>query len=67
MPERAVTMGIKTLTDAREILALARGSEKSAAVFQMLYAKTTSFIPAAFLQIPLNVTVILDKGAAEKL
>lgn len=67
MPETAVTMGIKTLMDARQILLLARGSEKSAAVYQMLYAKTTSYIPAAFLQIPLNVTVILDEGAAEKL
>ena len=67
MPETAVTMGIKTLTDARQILLLARGAEKSAAVYQMLYAKTTSYIPAAFLQIPLNVTVILDEGAAEKL
>ena len=67
MPERAVTMGIKTLTDAREILLLARGASKSAAVYQMLYAKTTSYIPAAYLQIPLNVTVILDPDAAEKL
>ncbi len=67
MPETAVTMGIKTLTDARDILLLARGSDKAAAVYQMLYAKTTSYIPAAYLQIPLNVTVILDEGAAEKL
>ena len=67
MPERAVTMGIKTLTEAREILLLARGAEKAAAVYQMLYAKTTSYIPAAYLQIPLNVTVLLDAGAAEKL
>ena len=67
IPERAVTMGVKTLTDARELLLLARGAEKSAAVFQMLYAKTTSYIPAAYLQIPLNVTAVLDAGAAEKL
>ena len=42
-------MGIKTLTEAREILLLACGEEKAAAVFQMLYAKTTSYIPAAYL------------------
>ena len=41
MPEMAVTMGIKTLTDAREILLLAFGEDKAAAVYQMLYAKTT--------------------------
>jgi glucosamine-6-phosphate deaminase len=67
VPETAVTMGIKTLTDSRKILLLAFGEEKAAAVFQMLYAKTTSYIPAAYLQIPLQVTVLLDGAAAEKL
>ena len=67
MPEAAVTMGIRTLTQARKILLLAAGEDKSAAVYQMLYAKTTSYIPAAYLQIPLNVTVLLDEAAAEKL
>ena len=67
MPEKAVTMGIKTLTDARHILLLAFGADKAAAVYQMLYAKTTPYIPAAFLQIPAEVTVLLDEAAAEKL
>ena len=67
LPEQAVTMGIRDLTEAREILLLASGEEKSAAVYQMLYAKTTSYIPAAYLQIPLEVTVLLDEAAAEKL
>ena len=67
MPQTAVTMGIRTLTDARDILLLAAGTEKAEAVYQMLYAKTTSYIPAAFLQIPSEVTVMLDRDAAEKL
>jgi len=67
MPDEAVTMGIRTLTEARRVLLLAAGEDKAAAVYQMLYAKTTSYIPAAFLQIPLNVTVLLDQAAAEKL
>ena len=67
MPESAVTMGLRTLTDARRILLLASGAEKAAAVYQMLYAKTTSYIPAAYLQIPPEVTVLLDRDAAEKL
>ena len=52
---------------ARNILLLASGTEKAAAVYQMLYAKTTSYIPAAYLQIPPEVTVLLDRDAAEKL
>ena len=67
LPERAVTMGVRTLTDARKILLLAFGEAKAAAVFQMLYAKTTSYIPAAYLQIPPEVTVILDDAAAARL
>ena len=41
--------------------------DKAAAVYQMLYAKTTPYIPAAFLQIPLEVTVLLDEQAASRL
>lgn len=67
LPERAVTLGVADLTHARSILLLAFGEEKAAAVFQMLYAKTTSYIPAAYLQIPLEVTVLLDGAAAAKL
>ena len=51
----------------RHILLLAFGEDKAAAVYQMLYAKTTPYIPAAFLQIPLEVTVLLDEAAASKL
>ena len=67
MPEHAVTMGIHDLTKARYILLLAFGGDKAAAVYQMLYAKTTPYIPAAYLQIPPEVTVLLDEKAAEKL
>ena len=59
-------MGVRTLTDARKILLLAFGEAKAAAVFQMLYAKTTSYIPAAYLQIPPEVTVILDDRRRRK-
>jgi len=67
MPEHAVTMGIHDLTKARKILLLAFGEDKAAAVYQMLYAKTTPYIPAAYLQIPPEVTVLLDEDAAGKL
>jgi len=67
MPETAVTMGIHDLTRARHVLLLAFGEDKAAAVYQMLYAKTTPYVPAAFLQIPLEVTVLLDEKAAAKL
>ena len=67
VPERAVTMGIKTITDARDIIVLALGSDKAGAVFQMLYARDDSIIPAAFLQIPMNVEVFCDTDASSML
>ena len=66
-PETALTMGIKTLVVARDIMVLAFGEEKAEAVHKMLYGRNDSAVPAAFLQIPLNVTVYLDEAAAAKL
>ena len=66
-PAYAWTMGVKTLVEAREILVLAFGDEKAKPAFQMLYARDDSFVPAAFLQLPLNVTVYLDPAAAAKI
>lgn len=67
VPEWGVTLGIRTLTEARKILVLASGAEKAQPVFDMLYARDDSIIPAAFLQIPSNVIVYADPAAAAKL
>ncbi len=64
VPAYGYTMGILTLVEAKHILVLATGEEKARAAFQMLYARDDSYIPAAFLQLPLNVTVFLDSKAA---
>ena len=66
-PAYAWTMGIKTLVEARQILVLAFGEEKAKPAFQMLYARDDSFVPAAFLQLPPEVTVLLDEAAAAKI
>ena len=60
-------MGIKTIVSARSILLLAFGEEKADAAHAMLYARTDSAVPAAFLQLPAEVTVFLDRAAAAKL
>lgn len=67
LTEYALTMGIKTLVSSRSIFLLATGREKADAVFKMIYGKTMSYVPASFLQIPLEVTAYLDGEAAEKL
>ena len=63
----AVTMGIKTICSARDIVLLALGEEKADCVFKAVYARTDSAVPAAFLQLPLNVRLYLDTDAAKKL
>lgn len=67
VPQYGLTMGIKTLVSAREVMVMAFGEDKAEAVFKMLYGRNDSAVPAAFLQIPLNVTVYLDHAAAQKL
>lgn len=67
VPDYAYTMGIKTLIQSREHIIAAAGHEKAEAVFQTLYARTDSYRPSAFLQIPLQVTVYADTDAAVKL
>ena len=66
VPDYAWTMGIKTLVLARQILVLAAGEEKAQPVFKMLYARDDSVVPAAFLQLPLNVEVYVDEAAGAK-
>lgn len=67
VPEKAVTMGIKTICSAKNILLIATGAEKAQAVHKMLYGRNDSVAPAAFLQIPLNVKIYLDEQASSAL
>lgn len=67
VPEKAVTMGIKTITQSKEIFVLAFGENKAQAVHKMLYGRNDGVAPAAFLQIPMSVTVFLDEAASSQL
>lgn len=67
VPAWGLTVGVKPLTQAREILLLALGAEKAPAVFRAVYGRTESYTPASFLQLPPEVTFYLDHEAAKKL
>lgn len=67
VPEYGLTVGIRTIVEAREILLVALGREKAEAVFRTVYGKSESYTPASFLQLPLEVSLYLDREAAEKL
>lgn len=67
VPERGVTQGFRTLCFARDIIVIAHGGEKATALYRMLYGRDDSVYPAAFLQLPVNVTVYADEEASARL
>jgi glucosamine-6-phosphate deaminase len=67
VPRRAITMGIRTIMNAREILLLVAGEAKAGILQRALLGPVTTEVPASVLQLHPNVTVILDQEAASKL
>ena len=67
VPDKAMTLGIRSITEAKSIIVMAFGAAKADALHQMLYARTDPAVPAAFLQIPPDVSVYADPAAAEKI
>ena len=64
VPFQAVSMGIGTILDAREIMVMARGSAKAAIVAAAFHGEETEAVPASFLRTHPNVKLYLDKSAA---
>ena len=67
VPTGALTMGIKTLMNAKRLALLVSGKEKASIVREALEGSVTTDTPASILQLHPEVTVILDKAAASYL
>lgn len=67
VPDSAITMGLSTILDAAEIILLAWGDAKADIIKEVIQGKANDNIPASFLQIHKNATVVLDLGAAQHL
>lgn len=67
VPENGVTMGLKTICDAKTAIVAAFGIEKAEIVHKLVYGKTTTYVPAAMLQMHRNMILCLDSDAAAKL
>ncbi len=65
VPHLAVTMGVGSIMDAKEILLLATGANKANAVRAFIEGPVTSQITASALQLHPRVTVLLDDPAAQ--
>lgn len=67
VPKTAITIGIKTILSAKKIILLATGESKADAVSKTINGKITPGLPASILQLHDNITVIIDKDAANKI
>ncbi|KON86351.1 glucosamine-6-phosphate deaminase [Sporosarcina globispora] len=63
VPAQAITMGIASILDSREIILLASGSAKAEAIKQLIYGETNEKFPASALKLHPNVTIIADEEA----
>ena len=64
VPVYAITMGVGTILDAREIFLLANGPRKSEAIAKAVEGPITSVITASALQWHPSVKIFLDEAAA---
>lgn len=67
VPTHCVTQGLGTIMDAREVLLVAQGDAKAAAVAAAVEGPVTALCPASVLQFHERATVIIDDAAATRL
>lgn len=63
VPTHAITMGIGTILQAKQILLMAKGADKAEVVARALRGPITTKCPASLLQTHPNVVVVLDQAA----
>jgi glucosamine-6-phosphate deaminase len=64
VPERALTLGMRSLLGAARIVVMASGREKAAAVSATCAGPLTTRCPASWLQVHPDVTLVVDEAAA---
>ena len=67
VPRYAVTMGVGTILEARQVILLANKASKADAVAAAVEGPLSSSCPASALQLHPKTTLIVDKEAAAKL
>ena len=67
VPTQAITMGLHTIMQAKEIILIATGKNKAEAINALINEKPSTSCPASILQTHPNVTVYIDDDAASLL
>ncbi len=63
VPRQALTMGIKTIMQAKKILVIVSGKDKASIVNEAFFGPVTPKVPASILQLHNDVTVVGDDDA----
>ena len=63
VPTRAITMGMKSIMQAKKILLIVNGKDKAEILHKALEGTVTPHIPASILQLHNDVTVVADSEA----
>jgi glucosamine-6-phosphate deaminase len=64
VPKRALTMGVGTILNARELILLATGGVKAAIVAKAVEGPITAMVSASAIQLHANCKVVVDEAAA---
>ena len=67
VPTHALTIGLRTVFDAKEVFVLATGEKKAEAVFKSVRGQRDESCPASILQEHAKAVFICDEAAAKKL
>lgn len=67
VPEKAISVGVQTISKAKKILLLALGERKSEIMQQAINGEITTEVPASFLQSLSQAEFVLDASAARAL
>ncbi len=67
VPRRAITMGVGSILNARQVIMMAFGEHKAPVIARAVEGEITSVVAASFLQEHPNAKVVLDGAAAAEL
>lgn len=67
VPTQAISMGIKSIMQAKSIILMANGANKADAIYAAIRGPVTTEVPASVLQLHPSVTFVLDQAAGSRL
>ena len=67
VPRKAITMGVGTIMEAKEVILMAWGENKAPIIRKTIEGEISDHVPATYLQNHPNTTVYLDEAASAEL